>query len=79
MSSPHPSSLGSEFWKVIAAIRWIHREFSQHEVSLLIDNDQVVSTLQKCQDSEPNPFKDDTWTVAVHSALRLIINPLQVL
>ena len=60
-------------------IRWIHRDFSQHEVCLLIGNDQVVSTLQKCQASEPSPFKDDTWTVAVHSALRLISNPLQVL
>ena len=46
---------------------------------LLIDNDQVVSTLQKCQASKPIPFKDDTWTVAVHSAIRLIVNPLQVL
>ena len=78
-SSPHPSTLGSEFWGAIAAIRWIHREFSQHEVCLSIDNDQVVSTLQKYQASEPVPFKDDTWTIAVHSALRLITNPLQVL
>ena len=46
---------------------------------LLIDNDQVVSTFQKCQASEPSPFKDNTWTVAVHSALRLIIHPLEVL
>ena len=79
LSSPHPSSLGSEFWGAIAAIRLIHREFSQYEVCLLIDNDQVVSTLQKCQASEPNPFRDDTWTIAVHSALHLIINPLHVL
>ena len=46
---------------------------------LLIYNDQVVSTLQKCQASEPSPFKDDTLTVAVYSALPLIVNPLQVL
>ena len=46
---------------------------------LLIDNNQVVSTLQKCQASEPSPFKDDTWTVAVHGALRLIINPSHVM
>ena len=46
---------------------------------LLIDNDQVVSTLQKCQASEPSPFRDNTWTIAVHSALRLIVNPLHVL
>ena len=26
LSSPHPSSLGSEFWGAVAAIRWIHRE-----------------------------------------------------
>ena len=79
LSSAHPSSLGSQFFEAIAAVRWIHREFSQHEVCLLIDNGQVVSTLQKCQTSEPSPFKDDTWTVAVHGALRLIINPLQVM
>ena len=79
LSPAHPSSLGSEFCGAIAAIRWINTEFSQHEVCLLINKDQVVSTLQKRQASEPSPFKDDTWTVAVHSALRLIINPLQVL
>ena len=28
LSSPHPSFLGSVFWGAIAAIRWIHREFS---------------------------------------------------
>ena len=79
LSSVYPSSLGSEFWGAIAAIRWFHWEFSEHEVCLLIDNDQVVSTLQKCQASEPSPFKDVTWTFAVHSALRLIKNPLQAL
>ena len=79
LSSPHPSSLGSEFWGAIAAIRWTHREFSQYEACLLIDNDQVVSTLQKCQAFEPSPIRDDTWTIAVHSALRLIVNPLHVL
>ena len=79
LSTPHPPSLGSEFTGAIAAIRWIHREFSQYEVCLLTDNDQVVSTLHKCQASEPSPFKDDTLTVAVHSDLRLIVNPLQVL
>ena len=47
LSSPHPSSLGSEFWGAVAAIRWIHRERSQYEVRLLIDNEQVVSTLRK--------------------------------
>ena len=72
-------SLGSEFWGAIAAIRWSHRDFSQYEVCLLVDNDQVVSILQKCQASEPSPFRDDTWTITVHSALRLIINPLHVL
>ena len=56
LSSPHPPSLGSEFWGARAAIRWIHREFSQYEVCLLIDNDQVVSTLQKCQASAPSLF-----------------------
>ena len=79
LSSAHHSSLGSEYWGVFAAIRWIHREFSQHEVCLLIDNDQVVSTLQKFQASERSPIKDDTWIIAVHRALRLIINPLKVL
>ena len=79
LSSPHPSSLGSEFLGAVAAIRWRHREFSQYEVCLLIHNDQVVSVLQKCQASEPSPFRDDTWTIAVHSALRLIVNPLHVL
>ena len=79
LSSPHPSSLGSEFWGAVAAIRWIHRELSQYEVCLLIDNEQVVSTLQKCQVRRPSPFQDDTWTVAVHSALRLITNPLHIM
>ena len=79
VSSPHPSSLGSGFWGAIAAIRWIHREFPQYEVCLSIDNNQVVPILQKCQASEPGPFRDDTWTIAVHSALRLIVNPLHVL
>ena len=46
---------------------------------LLIDNDQVVSGLQKCQASEPSPFRDDTWTIVVHGALRLIVKPLHVL
>ena len=79
LSSPHPSSLGSEFWGAIAGIRWIHREFSQYEVCLLIDNDQVVSSLQKFQAFEPSPFRDETWTIAAHSALRLIVNLLHVL
>ena len=79
LSSPHPSSLGSEFWGAVAAIRWIHRELSQYEVCLLIDNEQVVSTLQKCQVYRPSPFQDDTWTVAVHSALLLITNPLHIM
>ena len=79
LSSPHPSFLGWESWGATAAIRWIHREFSQYEVCLLIDNDQVVSTLQKCQASEPSPFRDDSWTIPVHSALRLTANPLHVL
>ena len=79
LSSPHPSSLGSEFWGAVAAIRWIHRELSQYEVCLLIDNEQVVSTLQKCQVYGPSPFQDDTWTVAVHSALLLITNPLHIM
>ena len=79
LSSPHPSSLGSEFWGAVAAIRWIHRELSQYEGCLLIDNEQVVSTLQKCQAYKPSPFKDDTWTVAVHSALLLITNPLHIM
>ena len=56
LCSPHPSSLGSEFCGAIAAIRWIHREFSQYEVCPLIDINQVVSSLQKCQASEPSPF-----------------------
>ena len=79
LSSPHPCSLGSEFWGAVAAIRWIHRELSQYEVCLLIDNEQVVSTLQKCQVCRPSPFQDDTWTVAVHSALLLITNPLHIM
>ena len=79
LSSPQPSSLGSEFWGAVAAIRWIHRELSQYEVCLLIDNDQVVSTFQKCQVYRPSPFQDDTWTVAVHSALLLIANPLHIM
>ena len=79
LSSPHPSSLGSEFWGAVAAIRWIHRELSQYEVCLLIDNEQVVSTLQKCQVRRPSPFQDNTWTVAVHSALLLITNPLHIM
>ena len=79
LSSPHPSSLGSEFWGAVAAIRWIHRELSRYEVCLLIDNEQVVSTLQKCQVYRPSPFQDDTWTVAVHSALLLITNPLHIM
>ena len=79
LSSPHPSSLGSEFWGAVAAIRWIHREFSLYEVCLLIDNEQVVSTLQRCQVYGPSPFQDDTWTVAVHSALLLITNPLHIM
>ena len=79
LSSPHPSSLGSEFWGAVAAIRCIHRELSQYEVCLLIDNEQVVSTLQKCQVYRPSPFQDDTWTVAVHSALLLITNPLDIM
>ena len=29
LSSPHPSSLGLEFWGAVAAIRWIHRELSR--------------------------------------------------
>ena len=45
---------------------------------LLIHNNQLVSILLKCQDSEPSPFPDDTQTIAVHSALRLIVNPLHV-
>ena len=40
LSSPHPSSLGSEFWGAVAAIRWIHRELSQYEVCLLIDKNR---------------------------------------
>ena len=28
LSSSHPSSLSSEFWGAVAAIRWIHRELS---------------------------------------------------
>ena len=79
LSSPHPSSLGSDFWGAVAAIRWIHRELSQYEVCLLIDNAQVVSTLQKCQVYRPSPFQDDTWTVAVHNALLLITNPLHIM
>ena len=79
LSSPHPFSLGSEFWGAVAAIHWIHRELSQYEVCLLIDNEQVVSTLQKCQVYRPNPFQDDTWTVAVHSASLLITNPLNIM
>ena len=79
LSSPHPSSLGSEFWWAVAAIHWIHRELSQYEVCLLIDNKQVVSTLQKCGVYRPSPFQDDTWTVAVHSALLLITNPLHIM
>ena len=79
LSSPHPSSLGSEFLGAIAAIRWIYREFSQYEVCLLIDKDQVVATLRKCQASEPSPFRDNTSTIAAHSALGLIVNPLHVL
>ena len=64
---------------MVAAIRWIHRELSRHEVCLLIDNEQVVSTLQKCQVYRPSLFQDDTWTVAVHSALLLITNPLHIM
>ena len=79
LSSPHPSSLGSEFWGAVAAIRWIHRERSQYEVCLLIDNEQVVSTLQKCQVCRPSPFRDNTWIVAVHSALRFTANPLHIM
>ena len=79
LSSPHPYSLASGSRGAIAALRWIDMDFSQHKVCLLIDNDQVVFTLQKCQASEPSMFKADTWTIAVHSALRLIANPLQVL
>ena len=79
LSSPHPSSLGSEFWGAVAAIRWIHRELSRYEVCLLIDNEQVVSTLQKCQVYRPSPFQDDAWTVALHSALLLITNPLHIM
>ena len=79
LSSPHPSSLGSEFWGAVAAIRWINRELSQYEICLLIDNEQVVSTLQKCQVRRPSPFQDDTWTVAVHSAVLLITNPLHIM
>ena len=60
LSSPHTSSLGSEFLGAVAAIRWIHKELSQYEVCLLIDNEQVVSTLQKCQVSRPSPFQYDT-------------------
>ena len=63
----------------MAAIRWIHRELPQYVVCLLIDNDQVVSTLQKCQVYGPSPFKDDTWTVAVHNALLLFTNPLHIM
>ena len=79
LSSRHLSSLGSEFWGAVAAIRWIHRERSQYELCLLIDNEQVVSTLQKCQVYRPSPFQDNTWTVAVHSALLLITNPLHIM
>ena len=79
LSAPHPSSLGSDFWGAVAAIRWIHRELSQYEVCLLIDNEQVVSTLKQCQVYKPSPFEDDTWTVAVHSALLLITNPLHIM
>ena len=70
---------GSEFWGAIAAISWIHREFPRYEVCLLIDNDQVVSTDLKRKAFEPSPFREDTWTIAVHSALRLIVSPLNVL
>ena len=79
LSSPHPSSLGSEFWGAVAAIRWIHRELSRYEVCLLIDNEQVVSSLQKCPVYRPSLFQDDTWTVAVHSALLLIANPFHIM
>ena len=39
----------------------------------------MVSTLQKCQVYKPSPFQDDTLTVAVHSALLLITNPLHIM
>ena len=39
----------------------------------------MVSTLQKCQVYKPSPFQDDTWTVAVHSALLLITDPLHIM
>ena len=61
LSPPHLFSLGSEFWGAVAAIRSSHRELSQYEVCLLIDNKEVVSTLQKCQVYRPSPFQD-TWT-----------------
>ena len=79
LSSLPPSSLGSEFWGAETAIRWINREAPQDEVCLLIDNEQVVSTLQKCQVYRPSPFQHDTWTVAVHSALLLVTNPLHIM
>ena len=39
----------------------------------------MVSTLQKCQVGTPSPLQDDTWTVAVHSSLLLITNPLHIM
>ena len=78
LSSPHPSSLGSEFWGAIAAIRWIHREFSQYDVCVLINNDQGCPPSRNARPLSPAPFRDDTRTIAVHSALRLIINALRV-
>ena len=53
--------------------------FTCHQAKGLFHMLKVVSTLQKCQVRRPSPFQDDTWTVAIHSALRLITNPLHIM
>ena len=64
LSSPHPPALGAEHWGVASAYRWLSREFPGHDIVLLVDNEQVVSTYQAMQvsSSRPDPFSPGgTW------------------
>ena len=68
LSYPYQSGLGGQHWSAAAAYCWLSKDFSQCDVILLIDNEQVVTTYQSMEAStgKPNPFgPGGTWTEPV--------------
>ena len=69
-SSLRPTSVGAEFWGVLMALRWAHREFNASPVRILIDNQQVVNTIRGFLHGKPmNNDRNASWEVALRSFL----------